>query len=266
MRLSSVVLLAVALLLGLGAVFLTMNWLEQQRSAPLPTASAPETKMRRVVVASQPLRFGTELTSINLKEVDWPSGAVPAGTFSTTTELTKSGERRVALAAIERDEPVLSWKVTGPGQRASLSAVLGSDKKAMTIRVNDVSGTAGFVLPGDRVDVLLTRTEDKTGYTDVLLQNVRALGIDQGEMNMQGFRYHNEILRRMKKPGGDDGRGADARGVKGLFKMSRAGQDRFQELLFPTKPQPPWQRALLGAIVAAAEKSDRWLAERAPAT
>jgi pilus assembly protein CpaB len=179
MRLSSVVLLAVALLLGLGAVFLTMNWLEQQRSAPLPTASAPETKMRRVVVASQPLRFGTELTSINLKEVDWPSGAVPAGTFSTTTELTKSGERRVALAAIERDEPVLSWKVTGPGQRASLSAVLGSDKKAMTIRVNDVSGTAGFVLPGDRVDVLLTRTEDKTGYTDVLLQNVRALGIDQ---------------------------------------------------------------------------------------
>ena len=165
MRLSSVVLLAVALLLGLGAVFLTMNWLEQQRSAPLPTASAPETKMRRVVVASQPLRFGTELTSINLKEVDWPSGAVPAGTFSTTTELTKSGERRVALAAIERDEPVLSWKVTGPGQRASLSAVLGSDKKAMTIRVNDVSGTAGFVLPGDRVDVLL--------------QNVRALGIDQ---------------------------------------------------------------------------------------
>src|SRR5207244_7593385 len=109
----------------------------------------------------------------------WAVRGGATGNLSSPPRATKSGERRVALAAIERDEPVLSWKVTGPGQRASLSAVLGSDKKAMTIRVNDVSGTAGFVLPGDRVDVLLTRTEDKTGYTDVLLQNVRALGIDQ---------------------------------------------------------------------------------------
>ena len=179
MRLSSLLLPAAAVLMGVGAVFLTMNWLEQQRGTPQRVAAAPETKMRRVVVASQPLRFGTELTSVNLKEVDWPVGAVPAGSFATTSDLTKAGERRVALAAIERDEPILGWKVTGPGQRAVLSAVIGGDKKAMTIRVNDVSGTAGFVLPGDRVDVLLTRTEDKTGFTDVLLQNVRALGVDQ---------------------------------------------------------------------------------------
>src|SRR5262249_19426442 len=90
-----------------------------------------------------------------------------------------------------------------------------------------------------------------------------ALGIDQGEMNMQAFHYHSEILRRMKK---QDGRGADARGIKGLFKMSREGQDRFQEFLFPTKAQPAWQRTLLGAMIAMADRSDRWLAERAPAT
>ena len=131
------------------------------------------------MVASQPLRFGMEITAINLKEVEWPVGAVPAGAFLSTGDLTKAGERRVVLAAIERDEPVLAWKVTGPGQRASLSAVISSDKTAMTIRVNDVSGTAGFVLPGDRVDVLLTRTEEKGGINDVLLQNVRALAVDQ---------------------------------------------------------------------------------------
>lgn len=179
MRLNSLFLLAVAALMGLGAALLATNWLEQQRGIRQPTALAPEPKLRKVVVASQPLRFGMELTGVNLKEVEWPTGAVPDGSFSTLTELTKPGERRVALAAIERDEPVLSWKVTGPGQRGSLSAVISGGKQAITIRVNDVSGAAGFVLPGDRVDVLLTRTEDKTGFTDVLLQNVRALAIDQ---------------------------------------------------------------------------------------
>jgi pilus assembly protein CpaB len=111
--------------------------------------------------------------------VEWPAGAVPAGSFSSIGQLVKAGERRVALAAIERDEALLSWKVTGPGQRGTLSALITGDKKAVTIRVNDVLGVAGFLLPGDRVDVLLTRTEDKNSYADVLLQNIRALGVDQ---------------------------------------------------------------------------------------
>ena len=89
------------------------------------------------------------------------------------------------------------------------------------------------------------------------------LGIDQGELNAAGFRYHAEILRRMKK---DDGTGADARSVRGLFKLSREGQDRFQQFLFPRERQPAWQRALLAAVVSAADTTDRWLAERAPAT
>ena len=177
MRVSSLVLLFIAGVMGISAAFLAQNWIEQQR----PTSSPPvgDVKARKVVVAAQPLRFGTELTSINLKEVEWPAGAVPTGSFSGIDQLVKAGERRVALAAIERDEALLSWKITGPGQRGTLSALIAGDKKAVTIRVNDVFGVAGFVLPGDRVDVLLTRTEDKSSYTDVLLQNVRALAVDQ---------------------------------------------------------------------------------------
>jgi hypothetical protein len=87
------------------------------------------------------------------------------------------------------------------------------------------------------------------------------LGIDPAELNLRGFKYHNEILRRMKRTG----RGADAQGIKGLFKMSRAAQDRFQELFFPAKEPPAWQRALLGAMNAVALRTDRWLAARAPA-
>ena len=183
MRISSFVLFGIAALLGIGAVMLAMNWLEGQRNAPQVAVAPDRTNVRKVVVASQPLRFGSEVTAVVLKEVEWPVGAVPAGSFLSMADLTKPGERRVVLAAIEKDEPVLAWKVTGAGQRASLSAVIGSDKTAVTIRVNDVSGTAGFVLPGDRVDVLLTRSDNKNGnnggFTDVLLQNVRALAVDQ---------------------------------------------------------------------------------------
>src|SRR5207247_2597579 len=81
---------------------------------------------------------------------------------------------------IEENEPILGSKITGPGQRATLSAMLRDGMKAVTIRVNDVEGVAGFVLPGDRVDVALTRQNDKAGATsDVVLQNARVLAIDQ---------------------------------------------------------------------------------------
>ncbi len=86
----------------------------------------------------------------------------------------------MVLAAIEVNEPILSVKITGPGQRATLSAVLHEGMKAVTIRVSDVEGVAGFVQPGDRVDIALTRLDGKGGATtDVVLQNATVLAIDQ---------------------------------------------------------------------------------------
>ena len=132
-----------------------------------------------IVVASKPLRFGVELGAMSLREVAWPEDALPAGAFNKIADLTSRG-RRVVLAAIEANEPILASKITGPGQRATLSAVLGDGMKAVTIRVNDVEGVAGFVLPGDRVDIVLTRQQDKTAAAaDVVLQNVRVLAVDQ---------------------------------------------------------------------------------------
>lgn len=84
------------------------------------------------------------------------------------------------LAAIEANEPVLALKITGPGQRATLSALVKPGMKAVTIRVNDVEGVGGFVLPGDHVDVVLTRQIDKgSATTQVVLQNTRVLAVDQ---------------------------------------------------------------------------------------
>jgi pilus assembly protein CpaB len=169
-----------AVVFGLLAVFIAQVWLNNQasmqaRNAPKPTQVASQT----VVVAKQPLRFGTELNASMLQEVPWPSDSLPAGAFAKINEVM-SGGRRVVLAAIEANEPVLALKITGAGQRATLSALVKPGMKAVTIRVNDVEGVGGFVLPGDHVDVVLTRQLEKgSATTQVVLQNTRVLAVDQ---------------------------------------------------------------------------------------
>jgi hypothetical protein len=92
------------------------------------------------------------------------------------------------------------------------------------------------------------------------------IGVDQAAMNMQGFRYHREIIKRMRKERGEEGTGADAPSVRGLLRFSRKGQEQFQEFLFPTKPRSAVSSRLYSALVAFAQRSDAWLASRAPAT
>lgn len=173
-------MLALAILFGIGAVFASNAWLSGQRS--LLSRNADTGPTDTIVVAATSLRFGDRLTEENLREIPWTAGARPKGSFSTRDALLKSekGERQV-LTAIEANEPVLEWKITGPGQRATLSSVLTEGMRAVSIRVNDVLGVAGFVLPGDRVDIMLTRKgkKDEQSYVDVLLQNIRVLAIDQ---------------------------------------------------------------------------------------
>ena len=181
MRSSTIVMIGFAVLFGLIAVFLAQAWLTSQaemRAKNLESQKKP-IATQTIVVAARPPRFGLELGSTVLREVPWPQEAVPAGAFSKIVDLTSSG-RRVVLTPIETNEPILASKITGAGQRATLSAVLQDGMKAVTIRVNDVEGVAGFVLPGDRVDVVLTRQQDKNvAATDVVLQNVRVLAVDQ---------------------------------------------------------------------------------------
>ena len=181
MRASTIVMIGFAVVFGLLAVFIAQAWLNNQADIRARNQDAGKTVVasQTIVVAKQALRFGTELNGGMLEEVAWPSQALPQGAFAKISDLLKGG-RRIVLAAIEPNEPVLALKITGPGQRATLSALVGPGMKAVTIRVNDVEGVGGFVLPGDRVDVALTRQIDKTSATtEVVLQNARVLAIDQ---------------------------------------------------------------------------------------
>jgi pilus assembly protein CpaB len=170
-----------AVLFGLLAVFLAQIWLNNQADERLKSIDAQRKAAppaRSIVVAGKPLRFGDELSSAALREMPWPDNALPAGAFGKIADLTSG--KRVVLMPIDTNEAVLASKITGPGQRATLSAMLGDGMKAVTIRVNDVEGVAGFVLPGDRVDILLTRTGEKNNaVNDVVIQDVRVLAVDQ---------------------------------------------------------------------------------------
>jgi len=180
-RTSTFVMIGFAVLFGLLAVFLAQIWLNNQADERLKSIDAQRKAAppaRSIVVANKPLRFGDELTSAALREMPWPENALPVGAFGKIADLTSG--KRVVLMPIDVNEAVLATKITGPGQRATLSAMLGDGMKAVTIRVNDVEGVAGFVLPGDRVDILLTRTGEKNNaVNDVVIQDVRVLAVDQ---------------------------------------------------------------------------------------
>jgi pilus assembly protein CpaB len=170
-----------AVVFGLLAVFIAQAWLSGQAERRMRSLEAQKKPVHTntIVVAKQKLPFGVELVRDHLREVPWPTEALPEGAFAKIDDLL-SGGKRVVLSPVEPHEPVLSVKITGPGQRATLSALVGEGMKAVSVRVNDVEGVGGFVLPGDRVDVVLTRQMEKgNATTEVVLQNARVLAVDQ---------------------------------------------------------------------------------------
>ncbi|MQA64932.1 MAG: Flp pilus assembly protein CpaB [Alphaproteobacteria bacterium] len=180
MRTSAVVMLVVAVVLGGISAFAARHWIEQKVNA---RPSAPVTATVPVVVASTALNFGDQISSKHLSVVQWPASGVPKNVFSKTDELLKGDRPRIALQRIEPNEAILKGKVSGFGGRPTLSAALDDNQRAVTIRVDDVTGVAGFLLPGDRVDVIMTRELGERGsgrpVNNVLLQDIRVLGVGQ---------------------------------------------------------------------------------------
>ncbi len=179
MRRQSLIALAVALVLGLLAVYFANVFLTQtEQRAQVATAGTA-----KVAVAAVPLDYGVEVTPEKIRFVDFPMASIPAGSFRNLSDLLPAGKRRIALRPMQVNEPILASKITGEGQTASIAALLPDGKRAAAVRINDVSGVAGFIQPNDAVDVLITRAASSgdrgVHVTDVLLQNVRVIAIDQ---------------------------------------------------------------------------------------
>jgi pilus assembly protein CpaB len=180
MRGNVVIMLLLAIISGAIAVFLANTWLNNQNQHASVVAPPPAVETSTIVVAATDLGYGVQLQQETLREMPWPKNSVPDGAFAKIADVLAGG-RRVVLSPISPNEPVLKWKISGPGARASLSAVVTEGMRAVAVRVNDVVGVGGFVLPGDRVDLLYTRNQnrDEGASTDILIQNVRVLAIDQ---------------------------------------------------------------------------------------
>lgn len=179
MNRSGAIAVGVAVLIGLVGVYLLNIVLTSLESRS--DAQARAGRLTNIVVASQPIAFGGEITALNTQVVGWPESSLPKGTFKSFEQL----KNRVALQAIVPGEPILAARVSGSSGRATLSVSLQPGKFAVAIPISDVTGVAGFVRPGDMVDVLLTRQipGDNSGaydkMTDVVMQAVRVLAIDQ---------------------------------------------------------------------------------------
>jgi pilus assembly protein CpaB len=167
-RLRIFLVLGVAIGLGGTFAFATYQYIQNRpvREVTLPTTS--------VVVAAADLALGTELRREDLRVIAWPSDAMPAGSFRDPQEIVGRG----LLQAVAQNEAVLPAKLAPVGAGAGLPPVIPEGMRALSVRVNDVIGVAGYVLPGTRVDVVATvsPTTQQTEMTSkVVLTNVLVL-------------------------------------------------------------------------------------------
>ncbi len=145
-------------------------------ATPIPTT--------QILVAKADIAYGDKIIPDLVEVTQWPTKYLPKGAITLPADLFEGPESpRIAMRAIVAGEPFMKAKVSGFGERPILSRKVAEGMRAFTVRINDVSGVAGFILPGDRVDILLTRRLDGSARedyaTDVILQNVSVLGIDQ---------------------------------------------------------------------------------------
>lgn len=173
------------LILGIGiagfAVKIAMERFEQyqtalarQEQAILPTTT--------VFVVSRPMRYGETISIRDVQAVRWPAEFVPFGAFSTLEAIFPAGdeEPRMVLRAMERHEPLLSTKVTAPGEDAGVASRLGQGMRAFSMSIDLVGGVSGFLRPGDRVDVYWTGSgRNGESITRLIRSNVQIIAIDQ---------------------------------------------------------------------------------------
>ena len=165
-------MLIVSIILGLAVTALAVGWVAQKGSIA----------SNKVVVAVMDIELGSRLNPQMLTIVDWPSGSLPQGAFADLKDL----QDRVVKTSIQRGEAILTAKLAPVGTQGGLSAVIADGKRAMTVRVNDVVGVAGFALPGNYVDVMVNAQQDKEGKPEegkqiskTVLEHVLVLAVAQ---------------------------------------------------------------------------------------
>lgn len=166
------VLLFLAVAIGLAAAIYAAAWTSQRAVV----------SSNKVVVAAADMDAGSKLSAQMLSVVDWPSASLPPGAVQDVKDL----QDRVVKVSVLRGEPIIDGKLAPLGTLGGLSAVISEGKRAMTVRVNDVVGVAGFALPGTYVDVMVNTQKDTDGIrsearqiSKTVLEHVLVLAVAQ---------------------------------------------------------------------------------------
>lgn len=171
MRSRGLLMLFIAALAGLAAVFMAARWMQNQGG-----------EQGRIAVANADIELGDRISAEMVRMADWPQGSVPAGSFDDPKQLVG----RVLLVSMQRGEPLTEARLAAVGTKGGLSAVVPQGKRAMTVRVNDVVGVAGFALPGTYVDVMVNTQEEAGARSDrdrsiskIVLERILVLAVAQ---------------------------------------------------------------------------------------
>ncbi|HWI14802.1 MAG TPA: Flp pilus assembly protein CpaB, partial [Burkholderiales bacterium] len=169
----ALMMIGAALAAGFIAVIMATQWISGQA----------QLGVKKVVVLGVDVQLGSRLNPEMLQLADWPSSSIPPGAFTDVKAL----DGRVLKTTLQRGEAVLESKLAPEGTRGGLSAVVSEGRRAITVRVNDVVGVAGFALPGNYVDILVsTQQEARAGSTardlaisKIVLERILVLAVAQ---------------------------------------------------------------------------------------
>lgn len=166
------ILIFLSLMMAVGAAWVANTWVKAQ----LISKASAEPNTQLVVAAAMAIPYTTKVEKRHLKLIELPEGMAPEGAFMDPEEV----EGQVATAEIRRGEILIKDRFADHSQGSTLAALVKENMRAITVRVNDVVGVAGFLLPGNTVDVLAARKDRNQRATiETILTNIKVLAVDQ---------------------------------------------------------------------------------------
>ncbi|MGH8354555.1 MAG: Flp pilus assembly protein CpaB [Pseudomonas sp.] len=168
----TLMLIGLSLVLGLGAAFLANNWLNARLNA------GPDDNLQNVVVATMEIPFGQMVEAQQVSVVRMPKGTVPDDAFDASEKVVG----KIATFAMLRGDIVRGARLAEHLGGSTLASLIEPDKRAISVRVDDVVGVGGFLLPGNRVDVLVAKKtggNDSSAQAETILEDLRVLAVDQ---------------------------------------------------------------------------------------
>lgn len=165
-------LLGFSIVLSAAAAFVANAWIQNE----LNQEASIKDSMEHVIVASVKIPYGLKIDETHVKIIEVTKGTSPSGAFSEMESVVGT----VARTDIYSGEVIIKDRVVAHGGGGStLAAMISPNKRAITVRVNDVVGVAGFLLPGNHVDIISTKKKGKKVVSNTILKNIKVLAVDQ---------------------------------------------------------------------------------------